>query len=186
MFGLTIHGFNKGVAGAAIATVIGQCVACVFAIILNLTKNPDVQLKLKGFRPNLRVIGNIYAIGLPSVIMIAVGSVMTFLMNKILITYHTAKETAATAFGIYFKLNSFIFMPVFGMNNGLVPIVAYNYGAQNRARLVETIKRGVCYVAIIMLFGMGLFEAFPATLLRLFDATDTLIAVGTPLCGSSR
>ena len=180
VFGLTIHGFNKGVAGAAIATVIGQCVACVFAIILNLTKNPDVQLKLKGFRPNLRVIGNIYAIGLPSVIMIAVGSVMTFLMNKILITYHTAKETAATAFGIYFKLNSFIFMPVFGMNNGLVPIVAYNYGAQNRARLVETIKRGVAYVAIIMLFGMGLFEAFPATLLRLFDATDTLIAVGTP------
>lgn len=180
VFGLTLPGVGLGVTGAAVATVIGQFCAMFLALTLNLKKNPDVQLKLKGFRPKLRTIGNIYAIGLPSVIMVGVGSVMTFLMNKILITYHEAKETAATAFGIYFKLNSFVFMPVFGMNNGVIPIVAYNYGAQNRERMVETIKRSIVYVALIMLAGMGIFEAIPGTLLTLFDATPTMLTVGIP------
>ena len=132
--------FKLGVAGAAIATVIGQIFACVFALVLNLKKNPELHLVFRGFRPNWRIIGSIYAIGLPSVVMMAIGSVMTFLMNKILITYHSARETAATAFGIYFKLNSFVFMPVFGLNNGVIPIIAYNYGAQQRRRMIETVS----------------------------------------------
>ena len=139
--------FDMGVTGAAVATVIGQFCGCILALIFNLKKNKEIHLQFRGFRPNWRLVGNIYAIGLPSVIMVAIGSVMTFCMNKILIAYHSAKETAATAFGIYFKLNSFIFMPVFGLNNGVVPIVAYNYGAQNRLRMVETIKRSAIYAS---------------------------------------
>ena len=171
---------KMGVAGAAVATVIGQICGCILAIWFNHKKNTDITLSLRGFRPDLRLIGEIYAIGLPSVIMIAIGSVMTFLMNKILITYHAAHETAATAFGAYFKLNSFIFMPVFGMNNGVVPIVAYNYGAQNRRRMVETIKRGALYASCIMVFGTILFWAIPGPLLKIFDATDTMLTVGIP------
>ena len=112
--------------------------------------------------------------------MVAIGSVMTFCMNKILIAYHSAKETAATAFGIYFKLNSFIFMPVFGLNNGVVPIVAYNYGAQNRLRMVETIKRSTIYASCIMVLGVIIFWAIPGPLLKIFDATDTMLQVGVP------
>ena len=175
-----IFTLNMGVTGAAVATIIGQYFGCALAIYFNHKKNTDITLSIKGFRPDFRLIGEIYAIGLPSVIMIAIGSVMTFLMNKILIVYHAAHETAATAFGIYFKLNSFIFMPVFGMNNGVVPIVAYNYGAQNRKRMVETIKRGALYASCIMVLGTILFWAIPGPLLKLFDATDTMLSVGIP------
>ena len=175
-----IFALKMGVAGAAVATVIGQICGCILAIWFNHKKNTDITLSLRGFRPDFRLIGEIYAIGLPSVIMMAIGSVMTFLMNKILITYHAAHETAATAFGTYFKLNSFIFMPVFGMNNGVVPIVAYNYGAQNRRRMVETIKRGALYASCIMVFGTILFWAIPGPLLKIFDASDTLLSVGIP------
>ena len=175
-----IFTLNMGVTGAAVATIIGQYFGCALAIYFNHKKNTDITLSIKGFRPDFRLIGEIYAIGLPSVIMIAIGSVMTFLMNKILIVYHAAHETAATAFGIYFKLNSFIFMPVFGMNNGVVPIVAYNYGAQNRKRMVETIKRGALYASCIMVLGTILFWAIPGPLLKIFDATDTMLSVGIP------
>ena len=175
-----IFTLNMGVTGAAVATIIGQFCGCALAIYFNHEKNTDITLSIKGFRPDFRLIGEIYAIGLPSVIMIAIGSVMTFLMNKILITYHAAHETAATAFGAYFKLNSFIFMPVFGMNNGVVPIVAYNYGARNRKRMVETIKRGALYASIIMVFGTVLFWVIPGPLLKIFDATDTMLSVGIP------
>ena len=175
-----IFTLNMGVTGAAVATIIGQFCGCILALIFNLKKNEEIHLQFRGFRPNWRLVGNIYAIGLPSVIMIAIGSVMTFLMNKILITYHAAHETAATAFGAYFKLNSFIFMPVFGMNNGVVPIVAYNYGARNRKRMVETIKRGALYASIIMVFGTVLFWVIPGPLLKIFDATDTMLSVGIP------
>lgn len=171
---------KMGVAGAAVATVIGQICGCILAIWFNHKKNTDITLSLRGFRPDLRLIGEIYAIGLPSVIMIAIGSVMTFLMNKILITYHSAHETAATAFGVYFKLNSFVFMPIFGMNNGVIPIVAFNYGAQNRRRMVETIKRSTLYASCIMVFGMALFLLIPGPLLKIFDATDTMLTVGVP------
>lgn len=172
--------FKLGVAGAAIATVIGQIFACVFALVLNLKKNPELHLVFRGFRPNWRIIGSIYAIGLPSVVMMAIGSVMTFLMNKILITYHSARETAATAFGIYFKLNSFVFMPVFGLNNGVVPIVAYNYGAQNRRRMMETIKRSAIYASCIMVLGIAIFWAIPGTLVSIFNATETMKQVAVP------
>ena len=175
-----IFTLNMGVTGAAVATIIGQFCGCALAIYFNHKKNTDITLSIKGFRPDFRLIGEIYAIGLPSVIMIAIGSVMTFLMNKILITYHAAHETAATAFGAYFKLNSFIFMPVFGLNNGVVPIVAYNYGARNRKRMVETIKRGALYASIIMAFGTVLFWVIPGPLLKIFDATDTMLSVGIP------
>lgn len=171
---------DMGVAGAAVATIIGQFCGCALAIHFNHKKNTDITLSIRGFRPDWRLIGEIYAIGLPSVIMIAIGSVMTFLMNKILITYHSAHETAATAFGVYFKLNSFIFMPIFGLNNGVVSILAFNYGAQNRRRMMETIKRSALYASCIMIFGMILFLAIPGPLLKIFDATDTMLTVGIP------
>ena len=171
---------KMGVAGAAVATIIGQFCGCALAMWFNHKKNTDITLSVRGFRPDFRLIGEIYAIGLPSVIMIAIGSVMTFLMNKILITYHAAHETAATAFGVYFKLNSFIFMPIFGLNNGVIPIVAYNYGAQNRRRMMATIKRSALYACCIMVFGTVLFWAIPDTLLRLFDASDVMLAAGVP------
>ena len=177
---ICIFVLNMGVAGAAVATVIGQFCGCALALYFNLKKNHDIRLHFKGFRPHWKIIGQIYAIGLPSVVMVAIGSVMTFCMNKILIAYHSAKETAATAFGIYFKLNSFIFMPVFGLNNGVVPIVAYNYGAQNRLRMVETIKRSAIYASCIMLVGMAVFWSIPGSLLKIFDATDTMLQVGVP------
>ncbi len=172
--------FKMGVAGAAIATIIGQCCGCALAIYFNMKKNTDIRLRFGSFRPDWRIIGGIYAIGIPSVIMMAIGSVMTFLMNKILITYHAAHETAATAFGVFFKINSLIFMPVFGLNNGVVPIVAYNYGAQNRRRMVETIKRSVTYATCIMTFGMIVFLVVPQVLMKIFSAGDELMAVGVP------
>ena len=171
---------DMGVAGAAWATVVGQICGALLAIYLNHAKNPDIHLNFRGFRPNLHIIGGIYAIGIPSVIMMAIGSVMTFLMNKILITYHAAKETAATVFGVYFKLNSFIFMPVFGLNNGSVSILAYNYGARKRLRMVETIKRVALYALAIMTAGTIIFQTVPQFLLLLFNANDTMIAVGVP------
>jgi putative MATE family efflux protein len=172
--------FKMGVTGAAVATVLGQCCGLVLSIYFNVKKNSDIQLSIRHYRPNLKIIGNIYAIGLPSVVMMAIGSVMVFLMNKILIAYHSAAETAATVFGVYFKLNSFIFMPLFGMNNGVIPIVAYNYGAQNRSRMLETVKRSTIYATCIMVVGMGIFLAIPGTLLSFFHASPTMLAVGKP------
>ena len=175
---------DMGVTGAAVATVIGQFCGCILALIFNLKKNKEIHLQFRGFRPNWWLVGNIYAIGLPSVIMVAIGSVMTFCMNKILIAYHSAKETAATAFGIYFKLNSFIFMPVFGLNNGVVPIVAYNYGARKPARIMKTIKLSVCYAVGIMLVGLLIFQFASPALLRLFQsgesASGDLLRIGVP------
>ena len=173
-----IFALKMGVAGAAVATIIGQFCGCALAIYFNHKKNTDITLSLRGFRPNWRLIGEIYAIGLPSVIMIAIGSVMTFLMNKILITYHTAHETAATAFGVYFKLNSFIFMPIFGMNNGVIPIVAYNYGAQKKARIMQTFRISLTAAACIMVAGTLIFQFFPGLLLSLFEPSEEMLTIG--------
>ena len=175
-----IFTFHQGVRGAAIATVIGQIVACVLAVYMNHVKNSDIQLNLKAFRPKWRYISRIYAIGVPSIIMIAIGSVMTFAMNKILIIYHVAKETAATIFGVYFKLNSFVFMPVFGLNNGVIPIVAFNYGAKNRRRMLQTIKLAVTVVACYTILGAIVFLALPGPLLRIFSASDVMLQYGIP------
>ena len=172
--------FKMGVAGAAIATVIGQCCGCALAIYFNLKKNTDIHLHFRSFRPDWRIIGGIYAIGIPSALMLAIGSVMTFLMNKILGTYHAAHEIAATAFGVFFKINSLIFMPVIGLNNGVVPIIAYNYGAQKRARMTETVRRSVTYASCAMIFGMAAFLTVPELLLKIFSAKDELMSVGVP------
>ena len=172
--------FHQGVRGAAIATVIGQIVAFMLAVYLNHTKNADVQLDLRKFRPKLAIVGRIYAIGVPSIIMMAIGSVMTFAMNKILIVYHVAKETAATIFGVYFKLNSFVFMPVFGLNNGIIPIVAYNYGAQNRRRMLKAIKVAVIFVGSYTVLGAIVFMTLPGPLLSIFNASEVMLQYGKP------
>ena len=172
--------FHQGVKGAAIATVIGQIIAFCLAVYLNHTRNADVQLNLREFRPKGRIIGRIYAIGVPSIIMVAIGSVMTFAMTRILIVYHAAKETAATIFGVYFKLNSFVFMPVFGLNNGIIPIVAYNYGAQNRRRMLEAIKLSVIFVSSYIFLGFIVFMLFPGQLLSIFNASETMLLYGRP------
>lgn len=164
------------VAGAAIATVIGQFVAAIIAIIFNLTKNKEISINMLHFRPNLRIIKNIYAVGLPSIVMQAIGSVMTLGMNFILKPF----ASAVAVFGVYFKLNSFIFMPVFGMNNGMVPIVAYNYGARNKKRITDTIKLGMKLSVSIMLIGAAIFQLLPDKLLGIFKPTDTMLEVGVP------
>lgn len=128
---------KMGVTGAAAATVIGQCVAAIVAFICNHKFNHDVKLHFRGFRPSAKIIGTIYAIGVPSIIMQSIGSVMTYSMNRILIEF---SSTATAVFGVYFKLQSFFFMPLFGLNNGITPIIAYNYGARNRKRMVKTIR----------------------------------------------
>lgn len=176
IFGL--FGMPKmGVAGAAIATVTGQICAAILAITFNLTKNPDVHISFKGFKPQIIFVKNILSVGIPSIIMSSVGSAMTFGMNKILITF---SSTAVAVFGVYFKLNSFVFMPVFGLNNGMVPIVSYNYGAQNKKRLTKTIKLSIMYAVCIMFIGIMLFQFIPDVLLRLFDASDHMLEIGIP------
>lgn len=176
IFGL--FGMPKmGVAGAAIATVTGQICAAILAITFNLTKNPDVHISFKGFKPQIIFVKNILSVGIPSIIMSSVGSAMTFGMNKILITF---SSTAVAVFGIYFKLNSFVFMPVFGLNNGMVPIVSYNYGAQNKKRLTKTIKLAIMYAVCIMFIGIMLFQFMPDVLLKLFDASDHMLEIGIP------
>ncbi|MBR6531449.1 MAG: MATE family efflux transporter [Clostridia bacterium] len=180
--------FKKGVAGAAIATVLGQIVAFIIAAILNAKKNPELTLNLRKFRPDGKLIGQIYKIGVPSIIMVAIGSVMTFCMNKILILYTPGKETAATVFGAFFKLNSFICMPIFGLNNGVIPIIAYNYGAQQKQRLIKTVKLVVAYAEFFSLLGVLLFATIPHILLGFFSASEEMLAIGVPalrIIGSS-
>lgn len=176
IFGL--FGFPRlGVAGAAIATVIGQIAAGVIAIIFNKKKNTEIKLHYKGFRPNAAIIGQIYIVGIPSIIMQAIGSLMTYGMNRILIAF---SSTSAAVFGVYFKLQSFIFMPVFGLNNGMVPIIAFNYGAGKKDRLVKTIKLSILYAVGIMVIGFLIFQFFPAQLFAMFDASETMLAIGVP------
>lgn len=164
-----------GVAGAAAATVSGQIVAGILAIILNRKKNHDIQLSVKGFVPSGRVIADIYKVGVPSMVMQAIGSVMVYGMNLILIGF---SSTATAVFGVYFKLQSFIFMPVFGLNNGMVPIIAYNFGAGKRDRVVRTSKLSMVYAVSIMLVGLLVLELIPDKLLLLFDASEHMLSMG--------
>lgn len=169
------------VAGAALATVIGQIFGCCVSIFFNLTRNPEISLSLKGFRPHGPTIREIYSVGLPSIVMQSIGSVMVFGMNQILIAF---TDTATAVFGVYFKLQSFFFMPVFGLNNGMVPIVAYNYGARKPGRIIKTIKLSVMYATILMVLGFLVFQLFPGPLLDLFrseeDAAGNLLTIGIP------
>jgi putative MATE family efflux protein len=166
------------VAGAAVATVIGQFVAGMLAVIFNIKKNKELDLSFKGFVPSTHTISKILYIGIPSTIMSAMASVMTFCMNKILIAF--VSTTAAAVFGVYFKLQSFVFMPVFGLNNGMVPIVAYNFGARNKKRLTDTVKLSMLYAVIIMLIGFAVIQAIPDKLLLLFSASDHMLEIGIP------
>ncbi len=166
-----------GVTGAAVATVIGQIIGGVMGVILNEKKNTEIKLHIKGFRPDIKIIGNIYVVGLPSIIMQSIGSVMTYGMNQILLAF---TSTAAAVFGVYFKLQSFIFMPVFGLNNGMVPIIAYNYGAGKKDRLLKTVKLSVLFATGIMFVGFLVFQLFPAQLFMLFEASETMLTIGIP------
>ncbi|MEZ3461752.1 MAG: MATE family efflux transporter [Lachnospiraceae bacterium] len=168
---------KMGVAGAAIATVIGQIVGGTLGLIFNIRVNKEITLSVKGFRPDAGTIGNIYKVGVPSIIMQAIGSVMTYGMNQILITF---SSTATAVFGVYFKLQSFFFMPVFGLNNGLIPIVAFNYGAGKRSRVIKAIKCSLVYAFTLLLVGFIVFETIPGVLLGMFEASDEMLAIGVP------
>lgn len=166
-----------GVTGAAIATVIGQIVAGMLGIFFNWKFNKEIHVSMKGYRPCRRTIGSIYKIGVPSILMQSIGSLTTFGMNNILLMF---SSTAATVFGVYFKLQSFIFMPVFGLTNGMIPIIAFNYGARNKKRIYKTIKLSATIAVGIMLVGLLVFQLVPATLLGLFEASDHMLSIGVP------
>ncbi len=171
-------GFPKmGVTGAAIATVTGQAIAMLLAIYFNITKNDEIKLSLRNFRPDGQIIKEIYKVGIPSIIMITVGSFMTYGINRILIGF---TATANAVFGVYFKLQSFVFMPVMGLNNGMIPILAYNYGAKRKDRMIKTIKLSIVYAVGIMLVGLAVFQIFPNNLLSLFNASGDMLAIGVP------
>ena len=177
---LFIFTFGLGIKGAAIATVIGQVIAFILAIVLNAKFNREINLSIKGFIPSARIIGRIYAIGIPSIVMASIGSVMNVLFNGILNGFNeiaegtgqTVGQLSQNAFGVYFKLQSFIFMPIFGLNNGIVPIVAYNFGAQKKRRMMGTVKLGILYAVGYMALGTVAFQLFPEILLGFFNMTD--------------
>ena len=168
---------KMGVTGAAVATVLGQFVGALLAILLNLKYNPDIRIRLRLIRWDKPVVREIYRVGVPSIVMQSIGSVMTFGMNKILFVF---TPTATAVFGAYFKIQSFIFMPVFGLNNGMLPIISYNYGAARMDRVKRTVRLTICTAVCIMTVGFAVFQLAPATLLTLFDASAEMTAIGVP------
>ena len=170
-----IFTLDMGVKGAAIATVIGQCFAAVVGIALNVVVNKEIRLDIKNFLPKFHLIKEMLTIGIPAVLMQAIGSVMTFSMNKILIAFNTE---AMNVFGLYFKLQSFVFMPIFGLTNGMVPIISYNYGAKKKQRVYATIRLAVVTAVIYMLLGLTAFHSIPHVLLGFFNASPLMIEIG--------
>ena len=164
-----------GVAGAAVATVIGQWIAAILAVIFNIKCNPDVQFGLKYLKLEKRTLVPILTVGIPSVVMVAIGSVMNFSMNQILLGF---SETAAGVFGIYFKLQSFFFMPLFAINNATISIMAFNYGARNPARILGTLKRAAVTAILVMLVGVAVFQLLPDMLLGMFEPSEEFLRVG--------
>lgn len=170
-------GFPKmGVAGAAAATVLGQIVAAALGVFFNFVRNKEITLSIRQMRFDGFTVKSIYIVGVPSILMMSIGSVMTFGMNKILMAF---SSTAVAVFGVYFKLQSFFFMPVFGLNNGIVPIIAYNYGARSRKRIMQAIRIGCGTAFIMMLFGFIMFQSIPGTLLGFFNASEDMISMGS-------
>ena len=172
---LFIYGFeplgipSMGVAGAAVASVIGQWVAAALAVIFNLKYNKDVAFALKYMKPQLDVIKKILTVGVPSMIMMAVGSVMNFGMNQIFLGFPNIGETASGVFGVYFKLQSFFLMPLFGLNNASISIIAFNYGARQAKRITKTLKYSVSAAMAVMLLGVLVFQTVPHVLMGIFS-----------------
>ncbi len=166
-----------GIAGAAVATVLGQFAAMTVSLILNVRKNKEIHFSFKALKPEGQIIGKIYAVGIPSIIVMSIGSILVYFLNKILGSFTT---TAIAVYGVYFKLQSFVFMPVFGLNNGSVPIVGYNFGARNKQRVMKTIKLSCLAACTIMMVGVLVFEFFPKPLLALFAASDEMLKIGIP------
>lgn len=163
------------VAGAAVATVIGQILAMLFSIYIFFFKKHAVQVHVRNFKPSLKIIKNIYAVGFPSIIMQSISSVLVVGLNAILMGF---SEAAVSVHGIYYKMQSFVFMPVFGLNQGLMPIMGYNFGAKNKDRLHSAIRYGCIIAAFIMLCGTVIFWVFPAQILSLFNANDDILNMG--------
>ncbi len=181
IFGVSWLGIPAmGVTGAAIATVFGQIVGGIVAIVLNVRRNRELDFRFRGFRPDGKLCGSILFIGIPSAIMGSIGSFMTYGVNKILFAFEEVGKTAAAVFGVYFKLQSFVFMPVFGLNNGMVPIVSYNYGAKRPDRITQTIRLSAIYAVAIMATGVAVVQLIPDKLLLLFDASEQMLTIGVP------
>lgn len=168
---------EMGVAGAAVATITGQIIAGTMAVVLNHKVNHEVHITWKGLRPDPKTIAQIYRVGIPSIVMQSIASIMTYGMNLILMTF---SSTATAVLGVYFKLQSFIFMPVFGLNNGMVPIIGFNYGARKPDRLMKTMKLATRYAVGMMIAGMAIFWAFTPQLLAIFNASEQMLAIGIP------
>ncbi len=166
---------EMGIAGAAVATIFGQTVAGLLGLYFNKTKNKEITVSLKEYKTDMEIIRHIYSIALPSILLPAIGSIMTFGLNKILITF---SSTATAVFGVYFKLQSFVFMPVFGLNNGMVPIVAYNFGAKKPERIMEAYKLAIIGAEGLMVIGLAIFMIFPDQLMALFSASDEMTVMG--------
>ena len=167
-----------GIRGADLATVLGQILGCLVSFILNISKNHDIQFKFSNILPNKKIIAQIYRVAVPAILMSSITSVVTYFLNLIFKGIENGGDNAITVYGIYFKLNSFIFMPVFGLNNGIVPIIAYNYGAEHKKRILKTIKYSLLVAFCIMFFGVIIFESFPDVLFRMFTDNEVIIQMG--------
>ena len=166
-----------GVAGAALATVISQVVGTLLGLYYNLRKNPEIQFSLNQIRPSGPIIARIYSVGVPSILLQTVASLLIFGLNQILVAF---SETATAVYGVYFKLQGFAFLPIIGMNNGMVPIIAYNYGAKKPERILQTIKLAITYALIIMVVAVAVFQIFPTQLLGFFQASPEMLEIGVP------
>ena len=168
--------FKMGVNGAAIATVIGQAVGCAVSLYF-VIRNKYIKIKPQHLKLEKRMVASIYSVGAPTIITNSIGTVMTGAMNAILIGFST---TAVSVFSVYFKLQSFVFMPIFGLSSGMVPIIAYNYGARKKKRVMSTIYTGTIIAIGIMIVGTIIFNLFPEALLSLFSATVEMYRLGVP------
>ncbi|MDY3619081.1 MATE family efflux transporter [Agathobaculum sp.] len=166
-----------GTTGAALATVAAQIIAMMIGFFINVRFNKDVHLRLRGFRPDAKILGGVLRIGLPAAVMQSLMSALTIGMNRILMPF---SMTAVGFYGVYYKLQNFLYMPIFGMNNALIPMIGYNYGAKRPDRIHNIVRYALLLGAGIMAFGTVLFEAIPAPLLRLFDASPDMLAIGVP------
>lgn len=168
---------KMGVEGAALATVLGQIFSGLLGLTMNLRKNHDIHFQIPLLKPDFRKMGEILKISIPSILMASIGSILTYFLNIILYGF---SSTAVAVYGVYFKLQSFVFMPIFGLNNGMVPIIAYNYGAGNKERIHRTVRLSMMYAVGIMVIGLLVFHFFPRQLLLMFNASEDMMSIGIP------